>query len=60
MRNIAILNAALISTSIVLMQPHITVATLSAVDINKTATGITVRIVDVEFYLNNSEIIPTD
>jgi tetratricopeptide (TPR) repeat protein len=48
MRNLSILNAALIGTSIVLIQPHITVAALSAVDINKIATGITVRIVDAE------------
>jgi tetratricopeptide (TPR) repeat protein/V8-like Glu-specific endopeptidase len=48
MRNLSILNAALIGTSIVLIQPHITVAALSAVDINKIATGITVKIVDAD------------
>jgi hypothetical protein len=46
MRNLSILNAALISTSIVLIQPYITVAALSAVDIDKIATGITVKIVN--------------
>jgi tetratricopeptide (TPR) repeat protein len=46
MRNSWILNAALIGTSIFLTQPYITVAALSAVDINKIATGITVKIID--------------
>jgi Flp pilus assembly protein TadD/V8-like Glu-specific endopeptidase len=53
MRNLSILNAALIGTSIVLIQPYITVAALSAVDINKIATGITVRIVDAENPINS-------
>jgi S1-C subfamily serine protease len=48
MRNLSILNAALIGTSIVLIQPYITVAALSAVDIDKIATGITVKIVNAE------------
>ncbi|AFZ00023.1 S1 family peptidase [Calothrix sp. PCC 6303] len=48
MRNLSILNAALIGTSIVLIQPHITIAAISAVDINKIATAITVKIIDAE------------
>jgi tetratricopeptide (TPR) repeat protein len=42
------LSAALIAPTIALIQPYITVAALSAVDINKIATGITVRIVNAE------------
>jgi tetratricopeptide (TPR) repeat protein len=53
MRNLSILNAALIGTSIVLIQPYITVAALSPVDINKIATGISVRIVDAENSFNS-------
>jgi Tfp pilus assembly protein PilF len=40
------LNAALIGTSIALIQPYIAIAAPSAADVNKIATGITVRIVD--------------
>jgi tetratricopeptide (TPR) repeat protein len=48
MRNLSSLNAALIGTSIALIQPYITVAAISAVDIDKIATGITVKIIDAE------------
>jgi tetratricopeptide (TPR) repeat protein len=47
------LSAAFIVPTIALIQPYITVAALSAVDINKIATGITVKIVDAENPINS-------